>query len=160
VCNELTSFLFSDYLLHHKPDRLVVTARWLPGDLGPLSRFLDWAAAHGLKVVLIGPIMQYDDGFPRLLAVSVEAGDPGLVDEHRVEQGRLDESLRQLAERKGADYVSLIDALCQGSVCEKFASPGMPLQFDEGHLTKQGSVFVAERLRADGAFPKDMAGAK
>jgi peptidoglycan/LPS O-acetylase OafA/YrhL len=157
VCNELTAFLFADYLAHHKPDLLVVTARWLSSDLPAISRLLDWTKAQGLRVVLIGPIERYDDPFPRLLALSLEAGDPGLVDEHRVDFGTLDEDLRRLAQRTGAGYISLLDILCQGGVCEKFAGSEEPLQFDDGHVTKRGSVLVAERLRAIGAFSKDQA---
>jgi hypothetical protein len=36
----------------------------------------------------------------------------------------------------------------------------MPLQFDDGHLTKAGSVLVAERLRAAGSFASDLAEVK
>ena len=151
-CNDLMGFLFSDYLLHHKPDRLILTARWLRSDLRQIAQLLDWAASHDLRVILIGPIMRYDDSLPRLLAFSIENKDPGLADAHRIDFGRLDEDLRQLAQQKGATYVSLFDALCQGTSCEKFAAPGIPLQFDDGHLTPEGSVLVAERLRAAGAF--------
>ncbi len=40
------------------------------------------------------------------------------------------------------------------------AGPEMPLQFDDGHLTKAGSVLVGERLRASGAFSSDLAEVK
>jgi hypothetical protein len=36
----------------------------------------------------------------------------------------------------------------------------MPLQFDDGHLTKAGSVLVAERLRASDAFSSNLAEVK
>ena len=82
------------------------------------------------------------------------AWDPaGRMNPRRVvAPARLDDDLRQLAQQKGATYVSLFDALCRGISCEKFAAPGIPLQFDDGHLTPEGSVLVAERLRVAGAF--------
>jgi peptidoglycan/LPS O-acetylase OafA/YrhL len=157
ICNELLDFLFKDYLLHHKPDRLIVSAEWLQSDLWPIARLLDWAAAHDIHVVLMGPIMRYDDRLPRLLAFAVEDKDPALPDAHRISFGRLDEDLSRLAQQKGATYVSLLDLLCKEGHCTTLAAPGVPLQFDDGHLTREGSVHVGEHLRAANAFALDLA---
>jgi lysophospholipase L1-like esterase len=153
-------FLFSDYLLKHKPDRLVLSAEWLQADLPQLAQVLDWAKAHDIRVILMGPIMRYDDRLPRLLAFAIEEKNPRLPDAHRLDYRTLDESLRQLAHEKGATYVSLLDLMCKEGACETLASPEMPLQFDDGHLTKAGSVLVAERLRARGGFAAEVAEAK
>jgi peptidoglycan/LPS O-acetylase OafA/YrhL len=153
ACNALTAFLFSDYLLHHKPDRLVVSARWLNSDLRQLGELLDWTKAHDLPVILMGPTPRYDDRLPRLLVFSQQRDDPGLVDNHRIDLNRLDKAMRALAESKGAAYVSMLDALCEGGHCQTLAAPGIPLQYDDGHLTKQGSVVAGQRLRALGSFP-------
>jgi peptidoglycan/LPS O-acetylase OafA/YrhL len=155
-CNELVDFLFNDYLLHHKPDRVIVAAQWLRSDLKQIGELLDWASQHGIRVVLMGPIVRYDDYLSRLLAFGIEDNDPGLADAHRLDYRGLDQAMRQLAEEKGATYVSLLGVLCQGATCEKFAAPGIPLQFDNGHLTGEGSLLVAKRLRAANAFPVDL----
>jgi peptidoglycan/LPS O-acetylase OafA/YrhL len=115
ICDELTRFLFSDYLLHHKPDELILSARWESADGQEIGQVLDWAASHGIRVILIGPIMRYDDWLPRLLTLSIEGKNPGLADAHRTDFGRLDEDLRQLAHQSGATYLSLLDALCKGA---------------------------------------------
>ena len=155
ACNDLLKFVFSDYLLHHKPARLILAAQWLRSDLGQIAQVLDWAKSHGIKVILMGPIIRYDDRLPKLLALGIDRGDPRLADAHRFDYRSLDDDMRRLAEAKGATYVSLLDALCQGATCETFAGPGIPLQFDNGHLTREGSVVLAERLRAANAFPAD-----
>jgi peptidoglycan/LPS O-acetylase OafA/YrhL len=157
ICNGVMRFLFSDYLLHHKPDRLVLSAEWLPADLPQLAQVLDWATAHDIRVILMGPIMRYDD---RLPAFAIEEDNPDLPDAHRLDYRALDQSLRELAHEKGATYVSLLDLLCKEAVCETLAGPGVPLQFDDGHLTKAGSLLVGERLRTSGAFTSDLAEAK
>ena len=56
--------------------------------------------------------------------------------------------------------MSLLDLLCKEGACETLACPEMPLQFDDGHLTKAGSVLVAERLRAGDAFSANPAEGK
>ena len=160
ICNDVMRFLFSDYLLHHKPDRLVLSAEWQRADVPQLAQVLDWAAAHDIRVILMGPIVRYDDRLPRLLAFAIEENNPRLPDEHRLDYRALDQSMRRLAQEKGATYVSLLDLLCKEAVCETLVGPGMPLQLDDGHLTKAGSVLVGERLRASGAFSSDLAEVK
>ena len=124
ICNDVMRFLFSDYLLHHKPDRLVLSAEWQRADVPQLAQVLDWAAAHDIRVILMGPIMRYDDRLPRLLAFAIEENNPRLPDEHRLDYRALDQSMRQLAQEKGATYVSLLDLLCKEAVCETLAGPG------------------------------------
>jgi peptidoglycan/LPS O-acetylase OafA/YrhL len=160
ICNELLDFLFKDYLLHHKPDKLIVSAEWLGSDFWPIAGLLDWAASHDIHVILMGPIMRYDDRLPRLLAFAIEYYNPNLPDEHRISFGHLDEDLRHLSQQKGVTYVSLIDLVCKVGPCTTLAAPGVPLQFDYGHLTREGSVYVAERMRAANAFSLDQAKVK
>ena len=160
ICNELLDFLFKDYLLHHKPDRLIVSAEWLGSDFWPIVGLLDWAASHDIHVILMGPIMRYDDRLPRLLAFAIEDHDPNLPDAHRIDFGHLDQDLRRVAQQKGATYVSLFDLLCKEGHCATFAAPDVPLQFDDGHLTREGSVYLAQRMRAANVFGLDLAKVK
>ncbi|HEY2110891.1 MAG TPA: SGNH hydrolase domain-containing protein, partial [Dongiaceae bacterium] len=112
----MISYVFEDFLLHHKIDRLILAAAWSLYDLAPLAATLDWARAHGVKTVLVGPIVVYDDMLPRLLVLAIRDNDPGLVDRHRSDLAALDEAMRQLAAKKGAAYISLVRAICgQGS---------------------------------------------
>jgi hypothetical protein len=49
---------------------------------------------------------------------------------------------------KGATYLSVYDAVCRDGGCDEFAAGDIPLQFDAGHLTAEGSVEVGRRLSA------------
>ncbi len=153
TCTGLRAYIYGDYLLHHKPDRLVVTARWLDSDRPDLARILDWARQHGIRVIVIGPVVRYDDDLPRLLALSIQYRDPGLVDAHHTNLERLDADLRAITERGGGQYVSLLDVLCKNDVCDKYGADGVPLEFDIGHLTLEGARLAARRLREAGTFP-------
>jgi hypothetical protein len=145
-CKRLMKYVFADFLPNHAVDRLLITARWQDGDIAPLSRALDWARERGIVVVLLGPMLQYDAPLPRLLALSIRGNDPAIPDEHRVNQRPLDEAMAALARQKGVQYVSFYQALCGPQSCDEFAAKGIPLQFDYGHLTKEGSVLVAQRV--------------
>jgi hypothetical protein len=140
------SYIFSDYLQHHKVDGLILAAHWTEQDVEVLPRTLDWAAASGIRVILIGPLALYDTALPRLLAFSVQEHNSAYADYHRQDIRSMDEEIRQIAESRGIKYISLYKALCDRGTCVVFAAPGVPLQFDDAHLTRDGSVLVAERL--------------
>ena len=102
----------------------------------------------------MGPIVEYDRALPRLLVDSLRWGD-----EHFVASSKtagvleLDKRLRDLAAAKGARYVSVYDAVCGHGPCETFAEGDVPLQFDAGHLTAEGSIKVARQLVEDHGLP-------
>ena len=62
-----------------------------------------------------------------------------------------------VAASRAIDYVSLVDTLCRADVCQTYASDNIPLQFDYGHLTGEGSVLVAEHLRESALVRRDLA---
>jgi hypothetical protein len=76
----------------------------------------------------------------RALERLVERGTAGVLE--------VDRRLRDLVAAKGARYVSLYDAVCGHGPCETFAEGDVPLQFDAGHLTAEGSIKVARRRRS------------
>jgi peptidoglycan/LPS O-acetylase OafA/YrhL len=149
TCKRLMNYVYTDFLPNHHVDRLLIGARWQDQDLAPLSRALDWTKARGISVVVFGPMVQYDMALPRLLAFSIRESDLAIPDEHRVDQRALDEAMAALAQRKGVEYVSFYRSLCGPRTCQEFAVNGVPLQFDYGHLTKEGSVLVAQKVVGD-----------
>ncbi len=148
-CSQLMNYVFSDYLRTKHVDRLIIAARWDSADFEALRQTLEWANHSGIKVVLFGPILQYDSALPRLLATSIQLNDPALPALHRVTSyERLDDDMSRLAQsERGVVYVSYFKMLCHRGSCLEYAGEGVPLQSDYGHLTAAGSVLVANRLR-------------
>ena len=144
-CTGLTNYIYNDYLSSHHVDRVLIADRWQMRDLMPLSHALDWMKARSIPVVVFGPMVQYDAALPRLLAISIRGNNPSIPDEHRVDEGELESALARLAQEKGVQYVSLTHSLCGPKSCQEFAGD-VPLQFDYGHLTKEGSVLVAQKV--------------
>ena len=111
---------------------------------------MEWARAHGVAVVLFGPMPEYDAPLPLLLAYGVQWNRPRLAQEHRVANlAVLDEEMQGLAAGAwGVRYVSLYQAICPGGECEEYADAAglVPLQFDGDHMTAAGSVLVGERV--------------
>jgi hypothetical protein len=61
--------------------------------------------------------------------------------------------MRALALRIGVPYVSLFDLLCNADGCRHYATRDVPLQFDYGHLTREGSSTVAGLFKTRGLLP-------
>jgi len=151
-CSHLMNYVFSDYLPSHHIDRLLLEARWQAADIAPLGPTLDWLDRHKISVVLFGPMVQYDIALPRLLAFSIRGHDPAIPDEHRIDLRKLDESMAAMARARGIQYVSFYQSLCTAKSCTELDANGAPILYDYGHLTKEGSLLVAERLRDNEAL--------
>jgi peptidoglycan/LPS O-acetylase OafA/YrhL len=152
TCRQMMNYVYKGYLPNHHVDRLLLAARWQNEDLLPLSRSLDWLKDRGISVVLFGPMVQYDMALPRLLAFSMRGNDQTIPDEHRVDQRGLDNAISELAEKKGVEYVSFYRSLCGPRSCQEYAVNDVPLQFDYGHLTKEGSLLVAQKVIGNGSL--------
>jgi peptidoglycan/LPS O-acetylase OafA/YrhL len=154
-CTQLMNYVFNEFLTTHHVDSLFIAARWEQGDLPRLADTLAWASQHGLTVTLFGPMVQYDSSLPRLLATSIRDNDPNIPYNHRVaECARLDQEMSQLAQTKWrVRYVSFFKSLCQNRSCLEYAGQGVPLQFDYGHLTKDGSLLLAQMLQKNDQLP-------
>lgn len=151
-CSHLMNYVFSDYLPNHSIDRLMIEAHWSAADLPALAATLDWLKRRQVPVVLFGPMVQYDTALPRLLAFSIRGNDPAIPDQHRIDLRKLDDDMAAMARSRGMDYVSFYQSLCGPKSCTEFSPSGIPIVYDYGHLTKEGSVLVAERLRDNEAL--------
>lgn len=152
-CRRLVDYVYFDFLKSHRVDKLLLSARWEEPDLDSLGLTLEWARAHGLPVVVFGPIVEYDRPLPRLLAESIVRGDASVAQRHRsgsVEQ--LDDAMSAVARAHGVSYVSLLRTICSDGSCTQYAAPNVPLQFDYGHLTAEGSLLLARRWQKAGAL--------
>jgi peptidoglycan/LPS O-acetylase OafA/YrhL len=153
-CPQLMHFVFDDYLLNEKVDKVLLAASWKEEDLPKLAATLDYLKEHGIAAAVFGPIVEYDYALPRLLADSIRYDDPQLVDRERTAAVPvLDRRMRMLVTGKGVTYVSTYDAMCRSGTCDKFVVGNIPFQFDAGHLTAEGSIALAEKLRDSDALP-------
>ncbi len=57
-CRDLDRFLYSDYLLHHHVDAVLLAQRWT-GDMTPIGPTIEFLKQRGIQVYLVGPSMEY-----------------------------------------------------------------------------------------------------
>jgi peptidoglycan/LPS O-acetylase OafA/YrhL len=119
-------------------------------NVGNMVATADMLRRRGLRVTIIGPNPEYRVGLPRLLAKASSRGEPGFPQAFLAPEPMLaDTRLKAAAAARGLRYVSLIDTLCDGETCASQAAPGVPLLFDNDHLTREGGSLIAGRIRPE-----------
>jgi peptidoglycan/LPS O-acetylase OafA/YrhL len=149
ACPRLMQFVFNEFLVDNRVDRILLAASWKDEDIPALAGTLETLKSRGFEVTVLGPIVEYDRALPWLLAEQVLRGDPSIAGAMRTpgifERDRI---LRRIVADKGATYLSVYDSVCHDGRCDEFAGGEIPLQFDAGHLTAAGSLEVGRRLSA------------
>ncbi len=130
---------------------VVLSGRWSAADIQPLRQTIaDLSRVVG-KVYVLGPSVEYREELPRILAMAERRADATVIDRARVPGiAELDRLMGETLAGTGAIYLSLYRALCPSgsSACKSVtAGDGVPIQYDYGHFTPQGSVYVGQRLR-------------
>jgi peptidoglycan/LPS O-acetylase OafA/YrhL len=154
ACEHLMDYVFNDFLRRHGKDvnLVILSAQWqfdyaddLFGTAAELKR-------RHIPVVIFGPIEAYEKQLPRLLILQQRLHDPS-VHVRYVEADRftLDRALAKRAAAEQVPYISVIGALCKRTDCVTMAG-AVPLQYDNAHLTYEGSKLlitrIADKIRA------------
>jgi hypothetical protein len=126
---------------------VIVAANWSPKDLAGAAQTVDWLNARGFHVILAGPVVRYRLPLSELLALATRRHNPGLVDRFRTPGSEeLDAQFAAVAAQHGARYLSPYRAICAvGAACRTVADNGVPVQWDEAHLTSDGALMVARQ---------------
>jgi hypothetical protein len=154
TCVDLIERTLGAFLQSSRPDVIILSARWIASDLPDVERTLKILAGKAGQIVVLGPIVEYAMPLPRLLAQVSSGRDPVLLVEARLaEQGKTDRDLGAAVRASGARYVSMYRSLCNDAAapCRTMAY-GVPIQWDYGHLTAQGSQFLARKLKENGVL--------
>ena len=146
-CSLMMDYVFNDYLASNHVDRLLIGGRWLQRDLPGLEDVLKWAKSRAIPVTLFGPMVEYEQALPRILAAAAQNNDLRAAESHQIKNNMaLDSALDAIAAKYGATYVSYYKLLCMSDGCLTTTPDGSPLEFDTDHLTRQGSLLVVRKL--------------
>lgn len=145
ACGAFFRTLLGTWLPAHRVDRLMLAARWRPGDASLVEATLRDPAVRAAHPLLVGPVPQYATALPRLLVFADKRGEPRLpARAHDAQVFETDRLLRAVAARTGTPYLSMVEHLCAPDGCRTWAARGVPMQFDYGHLTAQGSQVAVD----------------
>lgn len=148
-CPEFLDFMFKNYIPQHHIDEVILVSRWNEASLPQLGKVIAWFQARNIPVAVVGPMEEYTDPLPRLLAKASVRNDPNYPStQHDPAMEDLDRTMKKLSrEQWKVPYISLVDAVCSNSGCTTVVGPNaVPLLWDTNHPTAEGSVWIAQRI--------------
>ena len=131
----------------HRPERVTLAARWDFYDWHKLGHTVKRLRALGVRHIdLVGPVPQWHNGLPRQAAIAYRGNGFKALPE-RLSQGLLpepfavDQAMAALAAQLAVNYLSPIQALCNGQGCLALNPDGEEAltTWDDAHLTQSGS---------------------
>jgi peptidoglycan/LPS O-acetylase OafA/YrhL len=159
-CRDLVAFMYQSYLPSHHLAGIIVSGRWHTEQLAALHASMLVLHRYQSNVAVVGPMVEYLEPLPRILALSELRGRPDLARQQRdPAMFALDERVRRAVAGTGVGYVSMMTNMCTPTDCRTLTDAGVPMQYDYAHLTPQGSAQVARTWRARGLFESSMADA-
>ncbi|MCE8015918.1 acyltransferase [Halomonas sp. MCCC 1A17488] len=127
---------------------VILQSHWKENQLESIEETISFFKELGYEVVLVGPTLRFPDELPNLVSgfsmrSSSLSAVSSLVEESRVFY--LDDELRQVAERSGADYFSILDVLCEERSpenCQIMLEGGHLITNDRWHFSNISSTYV------------------
>jgi peptidoglycan/LPS O-acetylase OafA/YrhL len=146
-CVDLVTYILNDFISAHRIDGVILSARWTTSDVSAAKRTAAALARRVGTVIVIGPVPEYEQSLPRLLATAVANGVDAGTQARRF--GRLmpiatERAFRSEKFARGVFYYSAIEAMAKN--CQYIAGK-QPVQFDYGHLSEAGSKCVAQAMK-------------
>lgn len=154
-CKGINSFII-DEIRSMRPTKIVLAANWYSYEKIIIEKSLFETieiiqeVSPGSQVIIIGGSPIFEPSLPILLRDRLP-----LVDNLRIRSSwyidllSADRKLESISNSKEVKFISLLDILCISELCRvtvKNSGKVAPIFFDSGHLTAEGSIFVASRI--------------
>jgi len=146
-CRDLIEYIFNVYLHKNKVDAVILSGRWKASEASSTLYTAEVLRQFVQTVIISGPITEYDQPLPRILARAIAKNDneEEFAKKHlKTEPKFADDIFSKVQWPNGVKYVSVYSIMQTPTL-----SSDIPVQFDYGHLTKEGSIYLADQLRLD-----------
>jgi peptidoglycan/LPS O-acetylase OafA/YrhL len=150
-CTAVIDGVLQNFLGANHIDRVFLIARWKPALLDNVAETLRWFNERHIPVTLVGPSALYDSPVPRLIVRSLREADEALPQRHFNSAVRdLDSRMAAMAAEQKVPYISLLSIQCATAGCDIVDAHRVPIIFDQEHLTSEGALLLAARVRRRG----------
>jgi hypothetical protein len=147
-CTKIRDIWFKELLPSRRYQGVIIAGKWpyyAPTHVDPaLERTLEYIKQYVPEVIVVGPQLEYSMPLAKVLRTGADAER---VTRYRTMPLETDQALRAKAERHGALYISPIDVFCTNGDCAYETAEGLPITFDNHHLSREGSKFFADQIK-------------
>jgi peptidoglycan/LPS O-acetylase OafA/YrhL len=146
-CTDMMDYIFNVFLPENHVDAVILSGRWKPKEVTSAISTASKLREYAGNVVISGPIVEYDQPLPRILARSAaeHTDENEFAARHRrAQQKQIDELFSKAQWPQHVKYVSVYNIMCSQK-CRLWSENGVPAQFDYGHLTKEGAMYLVKQ---------------
>ena len=145
-CTDLIRWAYESLFLSNTIDTVILSARWTNRDIESLKDTILYLEEYTRTIIVLGPILEYEQDLPRLLAVYGEDGVSKYNKYKKIKS--YDDLYRTELLKTSANYISVIDIICEEKKkCISTVNGNIPLQFDYGHLTGEGANLLMDNIK-------------
>ena len=141
-CKDINDFVLS-LINSRKPEIIILAAFWKPFVMDGLEKTLGLLAQHDISVVVLGNTPIFQESVPVYLS---RAADKDIKVSDRSAAEAAMRAMLQTKKIGNVRYISLQEAACPAGRCALADKSGRPYYFDEGHLTQEGSRWIAGKI--------------
>ncbi len=156
-CTALMNWAFYDLLPQKHFDVVILSGHWGYIRHDNIVKTIDYLQRYTDKIIIFGPSLQYSQPLPRLLAGLQKDEKSTLLYKSAGKYEplkQIDTALQSYFTMDKVEYISMLDLLCSQDECESLTPGGVPINFDESHLTHQGALYLLNKVR-DRIFPRE-----
>ncbi|KCZ66048.1 hypothetical protein L53_01655 [Hyphomonas sp. L-53-1-40] len=160
-CASFMDHIYSVDLPRIRPQNAILAARWSRTDIKPLRETIRHLKALGVKPIIFGRSAEYQHSLPDIVQRRGVTANQMNTSRFMLRGLRIvNGELEALAREEEVAYFDPLDIFCtEGDIC--LIAEEMPLlfQWDSGHLTPEGSAFLAKRFSETGMLASSGLGA-
>lgn len=144
-CKDINDFVLS-LVNSYRPEIVILAAVWQASAMNELEKTLGLLARNGISVVVLGNTPVFVESVPDYLSRRPSAD----IQVRQYADAEADlRSLLQPGRIRNVRYVSLQGITCPTRRCALTDKSGRPYYFDQGHLTREGSRWIAAKIVSD-----------
>ncbi|XQW85886.1 acyltransferase family protein [Thalassotalea piscium] len=146
-CKPMVKYIFNELIF--TPNRMVIlAAKWNKKDFPYLRKTIQFLEGNQIPYVFLGPTISYHGTLPsRIAEYGKLEGLPEYLSKYLLKHRSWDMLFSKKMNMLGANYLSIYDAICTSSTCPALNENNDVLQYDYSHLTAEGSIYFAQKLK-------------
>lgn len=135
-------------------DAIVLSARWRNGEHDQIRETVDYLSQFTPRVIVLGQTIEYRTDLPAILMQAYFPRRQLGPDENQFQRiqylREVDREMREALLDQPVEYYSVLDALCTAAECKMLTGQGVPMSWDYGHFTIEGSIELLLSLKSTG----------
>lgn len=151
-CVGLNTWAYDELIKQKHFDTIVLSAHWGVVNKKNFQNSLNELLKYTDRLVLLGPSMQYRQSLPRLLLNLKENEESSQICKSAGVYDKLSTIngiVKSYVTMDNAIFISTLDTLCNSKGCTTITVNGAPINFDNGHLSHEGALYILQRVEKE-----------